>query len=263
MRASKVLLCVVAIGGAACASTTSVAAAPITSCDDVSTYFKQPSSTNLFARQVALEQAVGVVSRADPPCENWLTEWARWSYADTLDRYSQRSDLASQVARSWAAKAAKAYEDYLSWFGGLDDADRDAMIALLTRSKVTSADFEKKKRAWFRNRVGNSLVSLGALYVRDSRQAALLATYGRLSEATPAAFNQEAVIEWHKWLEAQEDFQRRRSRAEIKALIDSSLECAAAWRTFGVFLDDFLVQNPSIKENWQGRREDLRGWLGR
>ncbi len=262
MRAPTFAPCALAVAAVLCTSWDVRAAPPMTSCAQVLGYFKLPVSSNLFARQIALEQAVSVVSQANPPCPDWLTEWALWSYADTLDRYSQT--FPSGVAQSWTTKATGAYESYLTWLANMDERTRDDMIATLLKTNPSAADFAAKKRRWLQTRVGNSIVSLGALYVRNAGQAKLLVSYARLAEAAPvAAFPNEAVLEWHKWLKAQLDFQTEKSRGQIKGLIESRVECAAAWRAFSTFLDGFVAQNPSVKDDWKATREDLRAWLAR
>lgn len=240
-----------------------VSAAQMISCDHVKQYFKQPLSSNLFARQLALEQAVGVVKRADPQCDSWLSEWARWSFGNTLDEYSRSPGFSSDVSQSWAIKAASAYEAYLRWFSDLDQNARREMIAILVKTKTTASDFQKKELAWLRTRVGGALVSLGAIYVRIGMQSTLLRTYSQFAEDNTTMFPQEAVVEWHKWLQSQQDFKRLKSKDEIRSLITASVECASAWQTFSVFLQQFVLQNPSVAGNWRKILEDLKKWLPR
>jgi len=163
-----------------------VSAAQMTSCDHVKQYFKEPLSSNLFARQLALEQAVGVVERADPQCDSWLSERARWSFGDTLDAISRTPGFSTEESQSWSVKAANAYEAYLRWFADLDETPRREMIAILTKTKTSAFDFPKKELTWLRTRVGGDLVSLGAIYVRIGQQSVLLKTYSQFAEESPA-----------------------------------------------------------------------------
>jgi hypothetical protein len=238
-----------------------VSAAQMTSCDHVKQFFKEPLSSNLFARQLALEQAVGVIERADPQCDTWLSEWARWSFGNTLDEYSRSPGFSSDVSQSWATKAANAYEAYLRWFADLDADARREMIAILTKTKTSASDFPKKELAWLRTRVGGALLSLGSIYVRTGKQSILLRTYSQFAEASPVVFSQEAVLEWHKWLQAQQEFTRQKSKEEIRSLIAESVECASSWQLFGGFLQQFVLQNPSVAGTWKKVLEDLKQWL--
>ncbi len=238
-----------------------VSAARITSCDNVREVFNVPLSTNLFARQLTLEQAVGVVDRADPPCDSWLSERARWSLGNTLDEYSRSPGFSIDVSQSWATKGANAYEAYLRWFADLDVNAKRQMIAKLTKTSITASDFPKKELAWLRTRVGGALVSLGAIYVRTGKQSVLLKTYSQFAEESPAVFPQQAVLEWYKWLQAQQDFTRQKSKEEIRSLIAESVECASFWQSFGGFLQQFVLQNPSVAGTWKKVLEDLKQWL--
>lgn len=243
--------------------------AQLSSCNAIHSYWNNmPSDPYTLIRD--MKSAVEYLALDPSGCSIDEVERVRWTYANSLDRFSRTFPDDATATEKWAAQAVEQYQNYFEWFMSLDSQQVDDLVVIQRKVSRTAPNFRAVRLSWLRSRVGNVLVSLGHVFELTKSYSDLVDTYGKIAvtcaeqgSGTPCinVFPSELVARWHHWLKAMPDFAKQRTNSQIKSLLQSDDDYAREWAAFAGFLDNYIPANPSIKSQWEPLRKKVYSWL--
>lgn len=183
-----VRLCIAAV----IIGSSSAAGVTLDSCGAIQRYYQAPSlPPDTYTVVQDLRSAAEFLGRQPSSCGLYYVEWVRWTYADSLDRFSRgfRSDPVATA--TWVNQAVQQYQNYLEWFLALSPSEQITLIQAVT-GHSNDSEFDKYRRQWLRRRVGGALNSLGALFDFVKNQQGMIDAYTQFAadcaDAGPSLF---------------------------------------------------------------------------
>jgi hypothetical protein len=242
--------------------------AQLSTCDAIHEYFKHEPPGDPYVRVRDMKSAVDFLGQNPADCVIYDVERVRWTYADSLSKFSRTFPNDAATTATWANQAAIQYQNYVEWFFSLDSGELDQLIVAVSGKDRSAPDFASYRRRWIRSRVGNVLAGLGNSYELAHAYSTLIDTYANIASNCVAAgtsciqaFPAEVVANWHKWLSSLPDFALQKQEAQIRALLRSDDDCKREWGAFRDFLDSYVNANPSVGPVWSPLRRKVTSWL--